>query len=212
MLEGIKINCHSSIRINKDNKIIYIDPFRIKENYKDADIVLITHSHYDHFSEEDIKKVIKQNTKILTAEETYKSTVKLGIKEENIVVVKPFNEYNVNDIKIETIPSYNVNKKFHEKDNGWVGYIINLNNEKYYIMGDTDYIEEHKKIKCDVLFIPIGGTYTMNVEEAVECVNTIRPRIVVPIHYGEIVGKHEDANRFEKMINNVFDVEILIEE
>lgn len=212
MINKIEVLCHSSIRICKNNMIIYIDPFKIEKEYNDADIVMITHSHYDHFSENDLKRVIKENTVILTVEETYERTVKLGVKKENIIIVKQNGIYNVNNLEIETVPAYNLKKLFHKKSSQWVGYIINFENERDYIMGDTDFVEELKQIKCDVLFMPIGGIYTMNVKEAAECVKTLKPKKVIPVHYGEIVGKYKDAEKFKELIKDVTEVDILIKE
>lgn len=212
MINKIEVLCHSSIRICKNNMIIYIDPFKVEKEYNDADIVMITHSHYDHFSENDLKRVIKENTVILTVGETYERTVKLGVKKENIIIVKQNGIYNVNNLEIETVPAYNLKKLFHKKSSQWVGYIINFENERDYIMGDTDFVEELKQIKCDVLFIPIGGIYTMNVKEAAECVKTLKPKKVIPVHYGEIVGKYKDAEKFKELIKDVTEVDILIKE
>ena len=111
-------------------------------------------------------------------------------------------------MKIETIPAYNNEKQFHPKSNNWVGYIIEINGEKYYIAGDTDITEENKKIKCDVALLPIGGTFTMNYEEATELANIIKPKIVIPIHYGSIVGNKSDAEKFKKLINKEIKCEI----
>lgn len=200
-MENISINCHSSIKFFKD-KIIYIDPFRIKNEIHDADLILCTHTHYDHFSEEDILKIKKENTKIGITKDGKELAIKLGFKEEDVFVVKPNEEYNICDVNIKTVNSYNENKKFHPKENEWVGYILNINNTKYYIAGDTDITKESKKVKCDVAFLPIGGTYTMNATEAALLANEIRPKIVVPIHYGEIVGEKEDVIEFKNILNS----------
>ncbi len=209
MLENIKVLCHSSIKFEK-GQIIYFDPYNINENYNDADVIFITHSHYDHFSEEDILKVKKETTKIVVPEDLYDRSLELGFTENNILVVTPNMEYEVSNIKFKTIPAYNINKNFHPKANNWVGYLITLDNVVYYIAGDTDITEENKKIKCDVAFVPIGGTYTMTAKEAASLVNEINPKVVVPIHYGLIVGTKEDAEIFKESLNNNIECEILI--
>ena len=209
MLEGIKVLCHSSIKFEKE-QVIYFDPYKINENYNDADIIFITHSHYDHFSEEDILKVKKEETKIVVPEDLYNKNFELKFDEANILIVKPNEEYEVNNIKFKTIPAYNVNKNFHPKTNNWVGYIITLDNVSYYIAGDTDITEENRKVKCDVAFVPIGGTYTMTAKEAANLVNEIKPKIAVPIHYGLIVGTKEDEEVFKTNVNNDIDVNILL--
>ena len=200
MLDNIEVLYHSSIRINKE-KIIYIDPFKIDKNYNDADIVFITHDHYDHYSEEDIKKVINENTTIIIPEELLTKQLRNGINKNVIITVEPNEKYMVQGIKFETIPAYNTNKTFHPKENGWVGYIITLNGNRYYIAGDTDITEENRKVKCDIAFIPVGGTYTMNFREAAQLINEIQPKIAVPIHYGSVVGTKQDAKDFIKLLN-----------
>ena len=209
MLNNIEILCHSSIKMNK-GKIIYVDPFHIKENYEDADIILITHSHYDHFSEEDIEKVRKADTKIYVTEDYVENARQLGFSENEIIGVKPYQTYYEGDIEINTVPAYNVNKQFHPKENNWVGYILKIDGISYYIAGDTDITEENKKIKCDVAFVPVGGTYTMTAKEAAELVNIIKPKVAIPIHYGDIVGTKEDATTFVNSLENGIESKILI--
>ena len=208
MLQGVKINCHSSIKIQKD-KTIYIDPFKIKEILHDADFIFITHSHYDHFSTEDILKIAKIDTTFITITETKSSLELLGIPNNQIVIVEPNNTYEIKGIKFETVPAYNENKKFHPKENKWVGYIIEFDGIKYYIAGDTDNIKDIEKIKCDIAFLPIGGTFTMNAKEAADLANKIDAKIIVPIHYGEIVGTKEDLDKFIKSSNK--EVKVLID-
>ena len=201
MLEGIELLGHSSIKIKKLNKIIYIDPFNIKNSLNDANYIFITHNHYDHFSENDIKKVKNNETIIIVTEDLYTNTLKLGFSKMNIITVKPNETYQVEKIKFSTIPAYNTNKKFHPKENDWVGYIIELEENKYYIAGDTDITTENKNVKCDVAFVPVGGTYTMDFKEAATLINQIKPKIAVPIHYGSIVGTKQDAIDFAKLLN-----------
>ena len=201
MLNNIEVLYHSSIRINKE-KTIYIDPFKIDRNYNDADIIFITHDHYDHYSEEDIDKVINENAVIVIPEELLTKVLKKGINKNAIITVEPNQKYMVQGIKFETVPAYNTNKTFHPKENGWVGYVIEINGIKYYIAGDTDITEENKKVKCDVAFVPVGGTYTMDSKEAAKLVNEIKPKIVVPIHYGSVVGTNQDAIDFISLLDS----------
>lgn len=200
MLNNIEVLCHSSIRINKE-KTIYIDPFKIDRNYNDADIIFITHDHYDHYSEEDIDKVINESTVIVIPEELLTKVLKKGINKDAIITVEPNKKYMVQGIKFETIPAYNINKTFHPKENDWVGYVIELNDIRYYIAGDTDITEENKRVKCDVAFVPVGGTYTMDFKEAAQLINEMQPKVAVPIHYGSIVGTKQDAEEFIKLLN-----------
>ena len=200
MLENIEVLYHSSIRINIE-KTIYIDPFKIDRNYNDADIVFITHDHYDHYSEEDIDKVINETTTIIIPEELLTKLLRKGINKNAIITVEPNKNYMVQGIKFETISAYNTNKTFHPKENGWVGYIIIINGIRYYIAGDTDITEENKQVKCDVAFVPVGGTYTMDFKEAASLINEIKPKIAIPIHYGSIVGTEQDAIDFIRLLH-----------
>lgn len=205
---NIKINCQSSIRM-EENKVIYFDPFRIEKQYNDADIIFITHNHYDHFSPEDILKVKKESTIIVAPKDLYEELIKMKLNKNNIIIVNPNNNYNILEIIVKTIPAYNISKPFHPQCNNWVGYIIEINDKSYYIAGDTDITEENKQVKCDVAFVPVGGTYTMNYKEAANLINKINPKIAIPIHYGDIVGKEEDAENFKKLVEKNIDVKII---
>ena len=208
MLENIQVLNHSSIKINRE-KVIYIDPFKIDNEYHDADIIFITHSHFDHYSEEDIDKIVKEETKLIVTEDLEKKALE-KVKKENVICVQPEKKYLVEGINFETIPAYNTNKQFHLKSNNWVGYVIELNGIKYYFAGDTDITEENKKVNCDVAFVPVGGTYTMTAREAAELVNIIKPKIAVPIHYVSVVGTTKDAEDFVIRLNEKIEGRILM--
>lgn len=199
MLEDIEVLYHSCIRMNKE-KMIYIDPYHIEKNYNDADMIFITHDHYDHYSEEDIDKVRKNNTIFIVPENLLNKLIKKGINDENIITLDPGDAENIDGIKVEAIHSYNIDKPFHPKENNWLGYVIEIDGVRYYIAGDTDITEENKKIKCDVAFVPVGGKYTMNFSEAAQLINIIKPKIAVPIHYGSVVGTKQDATDFVKLL------------
>ena len=134
----------------------------------------------------------------------------MGFKEENIFKVKPFEECDLGVIKFKTVPAYNINKPFHPKKNNWVGYVIEFEGKSYYVAGDTDALEENLNISVDVAFIPIGGTYTMDSVEAASFVNKIKPKRVVPIHYGMVVGDEKDLNKFVENVDSDIKVEILL--
>lgn len=210
-MENIKINCHSSIKItDSKGRNMYFDPFKIGEKIGDADLVFITHEHYDHFEPESINNISNNKTKLvmpLVMEDKIKET---KISKDNVILVEPKNEYLVDGIEIEVVPSYNENKQFHPKENKWVGYIISVDGEKYYIAGDTDITEENKAVKTDIALVPVGGTYTMTASEAAELINIIKPKIAIPTHYGEIVGKKTDGEEFKKLVNPEIKCEILI--
>ena len=210
----LEVLCHSSIKFAlENNKKIYIDPFGIEGNeyLKTADVIFVTHDHYDHFSEEDINKIRKEDTIIVLPASSYQKAVSIGFDENNIITVEPNKKYTVQGIEIETIPAYNINKQFHPKENAWVGYILNIEGKKYYIAGDTDLTEDNKKVVCDVALVPVGGTYTMTGKEAAQLVNTIKPKIAIPTHYGKIVGTKQDAIEFKNNLNKDIKCEILLD-
>ena len=209
MLEGIQVIYHSSIRFSK-GKVIYFDPFKIDKDYNDADVIFITHDHYDHYSEEDIDKVVKNDTIIVAPEDLLTKLLKKGFERDNIILVMPNQKYTVKGIEFETIPAYNVNKNFHPKANEWVGYLINIEEISYYISGDTDITDENRKVECDVAFVPVGGTFTMDYKEAADLVNEIKPIIAVPTHYGSIVGEKTDGESFKKLVKPEIEVRILL--
>lgn len=209
MLENITVLCHSSIKINKE-KVIYIDPFKIDKNYNDADIIFITHDHYDHYSEEDIQKIKKEDTVIIIPKKLLTKVIKLGFRQDYIMAVESNKKYVLEEIKFETIPAYNTNKQFHPKENDWLGYIIEIKGIRYYIAGDTDLTEENKKVKCEVAFVPVGGTYTMDFKEAAYLINEINPKIAIPVHYGSIVGTNQDAIAFSKLLHPGIQCKIFI--
>ena len=201
----LTVNCQSSIKIMKE-KTLYFDPLKTEEQH-DADYIFITHTHWDHFSSEDILKTKKEDTIIIGPSDILEESLNLGFSKENIIIMKPNEELNIDSINIKTVPSYNKNKSFHPKENNWLGYVITLDNEIYYILGDTDALEENENIKCDILLIPIGGTYTMDYQEAATFTNKINPKKVIPIHYGMVVGSKEDFTNFKNLINKNIEVE-----
>lgn len=207
MVKNVDVNTQSSIRIEAE-RIIYSDPLEIAGAPHDADIILITHDHYDHFSPADIEKAGNSDTVLILPEKMKDDVKKLSRKPGQVILVKPDESLTVCGIPIETVPAYNVNKKFHPKESSWTGYILTLGNTRYYISGDTDNTEDARRVKCDVAMVPIGGTYTMDPKEAAELINTISPIVAIPTHYGSIVGKPGDAKTFRKFVKPEIDVEV----
>jgi L-ascorbate metabolism protein UlaG (beta-lactamase superfamily) len=205
MVDNININTQSSIRMVL-NIVIYFDPFLILDDTHDADIIFITHAHYDHYDLNSINKVKNENT-IIVAPKSMKMTIE-ETKVKDYILLDPFEEIDVNGINVKTVPAYNISKTFHPKDYSWLGYLVTYNNITYYIAGDTDNVPEIMKIKCDVALIPIGGTFTMDYMEANKLVRSINPKIVIPTHYGSIVG-NIDAGK--KLRNNLYDITNVIE-
>lgn len=203
IMDGITINYHASIRMEKEGKVIYFDPFKIDNTSNDADYIFITHSHYDHYSETDIEKVMKNDTKFIVTSDLENKIINLGVSKDNLTVVYPNEKYDIDDIKFDTIPSYNTNKTYHKKSYNWVGYNILIDGVKYYVVGDSDITDEMKKVNCDVIFIPVGGTYTMTDSEAIEVVNEMKPKYAVPIHYGEVGSSNNAENFINELSENI---------
>jgi len=204
MTENIHWLGHDTFKITGE-KVIFTDPFKLRK--KDtADIVLITHEHYDHCSPEDIKKIQGSGTVIVAPSDC---AAKLS---GNIKKVKPGDKINVNGIDIEVVPSYNTNKQFHIKDRNWVGYIFTVNGKRIYLAGDTDYIPEMKTFKADIALLPVSGTYVMTADEAVKAALDIMPKVAIPMHYNSIVGTEKDAKQFAEGLKGTVEVKILKQE
>lgn len=198
-LNNITVNMQSSIRISGE-KTIYFDPIKISTEEHDADIIFISHEHYDHFEPESIEKIANEETVIICPASMKSRLVETVIPAGHQYIVTPGGQYEVAGLKVETIAAYNKLKPFHPKKNGWVGYIVEMDGVRYYFAGDSDATREVKSVSCDVALIPIGGTYTMNAKEAAELVNEMKPKYVIPVHYGSIVGKMQDAEEFKKRV------------
>jgi L-ascorbate metabolism protein UlaG (beta-lactamase superfamily) len=204
MIRNIHWLGHDTFKITRD-KTIYTDPFKIKK--KDiADIILITHEHFDHCSQEDVEKIQGSETVIIAPPDCE------GKLSGNIKAVQPGDTMTVHGINIEAVPAYNVNKQFHTQDRGWVGYIFPVGGERIYLAGDTDYIPEMKDFKVDIALLPVSGTYVMTAEEAVRAALDIKPNIAIPMHYGAIVGTDHDAKKFADALQGKVEVAILKQE
>jgi L-ascorbate metabolism protein UlaG (beta-lactamase superfamily) len=189
---------HSSVRID-GQQVIYIDPWKL-ENPKKADIILVSHSHHDHLSSDDIKRIQKNDTVIITTQD---SAADLS---GDIRVVKPGDVVRIGEISVEAVPSYNIDKAFHPKKNNWLGFVVTAGEKRIYYCGDTDLIPEMETVRADIMLVPVGGTYTMNAEEAARAVNMIKPSTAIPIHYGDIVGTEDDAEIFRDLCEVPVDI------
>jgi L-ascorbate metabolism protein UlaG (beta-lactamase superfamily) len=216
--EGFQVSWtgHDGFRIvGSDNhnrqRIIYIDPYQLSNKYQsqnDADIVFVSHDHFDHMSIDDLRQIINDDTSIIAAKECLEKLKELKMKD--VKGIKPGEKIIAKDLSIEAVHAYNTNKKFHPKSDDKVGFVISITNNRIYHAGDTDLIPEMESIRPDIAFVPVSGTYVMNAEEAAKAVNELlRPKkIAIPMHYGAIVGTEADAKKFKNLVQ-ICKVEIL---
>jgi L-ascorbate metabolism protein UlaG (beta-lactamase superfamily) len=201
MAEKVAWLGHDAFRI-EGSKTVYFDPYGLSGGPK-ADLILVSHDHFDHCSPEDVAKIQGKNTVIVTEENSAK---KLS---GNIRVIKPGDTVDVGGVKVTGVPSYNTDKDFHPRKNGWLGFVVELDGVKIYHAGDTDFIPEMKDLKVDIAFIPVSGTYVMNADQAVQAALAINPPLAVPMHYGSIVGDEKDAIYFKEKLKGKVAVRIL---
>jgi L-ascorbate metabolism protein UlaG (beta-lactamase superfamily) len=199
VLDRFKWLKNSSFLYDGDMKI-YLDPWGVPGGSPLADIVFVTHAHDDHLSAEDIEKVRGDHTLIATTADVAKEL------SGSIEIVSPGDALELAGISVDVVPAYNTapdRQNFHPQAKGWVGYVFTLEGARIYHAGDTDAIPEMEAIDCDIAFLPIGGTYTMTAEEAVDAVRKLGPKIVVPMHYGFVAGTPKDMERFKKLVPDV---------
>jgi len=192
---------HDGFRID-GNKIVYFDPYQISPGTK-ADLILVTHEHFDHCSPGDIAKIQKPETVIVTEKDSAKKL------EGNVKIVRPGQTIDVDEIKIEAVPAYNTDKTFHPKENGWLGFIVEMEGVRIYHAGDTDFIPEMNQFEVDIALLPVSGTYVMTAVEAIEAALAIRPKLAIPMHYGAIVGGDQDAKDFKIALEGKVEVLVL---
>lgn len=195
LLKGLKWLDHASFRV-EDGLTVYFDPWELRGAPPKADLILISHAHHDHLSEPDVKKLARPGTVVVGTADTV-AKLRATLPDLEYVTATPGGRLTVKGIPIETPPAYNVGKKFHPKASGWVGYRIELGGRSIYHTGDTDDIPEIRAMRADVLLVPVGGTYTMNAEEAAAVAQAVKPQVAIPMHWGKIVGSIEDAHLFK---------------
>jgi L-ascorbate metabolism protein UlaG (beta-lactamase superfamily) len=201
MLERIKWLGHSSIRIEAQ-KIIYIDPWKIKEGPK-ADLILVSHTHHDHLSPADVRKIQKEGTVIIAPEDAASQL------SGDVHVLKSGDRVTVQGITVEAVPAYNIGKPYHPKANDWIGFLLTVEGKTVYYGGDTDFIPEMKEIRADIWILPVGGTYTMTAKEAAAAINLVRPEVAIPIHCGDLVGTLEDAATFKRLCRTPVEIKAI---
>lgn len=214
--DGITISWlgHDSFLFEKGPLRIYIDPFKLGEGIKPGTLVLVTHDHFDHCSIEDLRKVVTEKTVLVAPMECASTLSK--VEPGELILMEPGETRSVLGVVVTAVPAYNTNKfrdgktPFHPKEDGKLGYLFHLGETTFYHAGDTDFIEEMKGLSCDVALLPVSGTYVMTAEEAAEAAKVIRPKVVIPMHYGTIVGGVADAERFRALLDGTgLRVEIL---
>ena len=214
--KGIKIKWlgHDSFSL-VGNVTIMVDPFKMAKQEK-ADLILISHNHFDHLSVGDIKNISTKDTSIVAAKECIDMLKGFDFKEK--IGISPGEEKTVKGIKIKSIPAYNITKinpdtkkPFHPKEDNKVGFLFELNGITIYHAGDTDLIPEMSDLKPDIALVPVSGTYVMTAQEAAKAVEKIKPKIAIPMHYGVIVGSEKDAIEFKQLVKSC-EVKILAKE
>jgi L-ascorbate metabolism protein UlaG (beta-lactamase superfamily) len=187
---------HASVLIESDVRL-YIDPFQLEGALR-ADIVCITHTHADHLDLGSLQPIVDENTTIVCSYDAHSRLEKLGPK--TIVMMRPGEEVEVGSVRIRATHAYNTDKPFHPKENDWLGFLVELEGMRVFHAGDLDDLPELSEVSCDILFVPVSGTYVMNAEEAARFARRIHHRLAVPIHHGTIIGSQEDAERFVSLI------------
>lgn len=207
-IEKIQWYGQAAVKIDNNEQVIFIDPYQLSAEIK-ADLILITHSHQDHLSISDIKRIATDNTMFVCPYDCAEILKEEGYK--NITAVSPGDKVNIDGTEIEAVPMYNVVKtQYHPMENAWTGFIIDVQGTRVYHAGDTERIPEMKNFNCDIALLPLGQTYTMNsVEEAVEAALDTVAEIAIPIHYGMYEGSDEDARRFQELLEDKIKVFIL---
>lgn len=199
---------HAAFKISYGNINVYIDPFEIKKELKDGDVIICTHDHYDHCSPEDIQRVAKKDAAIIASSNCKTKIEKLSYK---YYLLEPGGRVEIKGVTVEAVPAYNIGKRFHPKEYKGIGVVVSIGGVKIYHAGDTDRIPEMKELKgkVDLALLPVSGTYVMTADEAVEAALDIQPKIAVPMHYGAIVGSRLDAETFKKKLEGKIRVEII---
>ena len=192
MIDRIHWLGHDTFYID-GSKVVYFDPWDVSGQPK-ADVILISHDHFDHCSPDDAAKLVKPGTVIVTEPQ---SAAKL---QGDVRVAAPGQTLDLGGVKVTTVPAYNTDKQFHPKGNSWLGFVVEMDGVRVYHTGDSDFIPEMKDLKVDIALIPVSGTYVMDADQAVQAARAIKPKIAVPMHYDKIVGSSADAKKFAEAL------------
>jgi L-ascorbate metabolism protein UlaG (beta-lactamase superfamily) len=200
MIENIHWLGHDGFYV-AGSKVVYFDPWEITGGPK-ADLICISHEHYDHCSPGDVEKISKEDTVIVT------EAVSAGKLAGDVRILKPNERIDIAGVRVIAVRSYNTDKAFHPKSNQWLGFIVEMDGVTIYHVGDSDFIPEMEELEVDIALIPVSGTYVMDVDQAVAAARAIKPKIAVPMHYGKIVGSEDDAKRFAEALEGEIKVVI----
>jgi len=207
MFEEVQVLTHSSIKIS-GQKTVYFDPYEVAEEYHDADLIFVTHEHFDHYSPDDILKAAKEDTWLILPESMKGQEGKAGSLKTKFI--RPGGMLEVKGLMVKAVPAYNKLKPFHLKSKSWVGYLLTMGDVVYYVAGDTDVTAENQKVSCDVALVPVGGKFTMDYKDAARLVNAIKPRLAIPTHYGSVAGNPQDGQNFKKLVDKNIEVRVMI--
>jgi L-ascorbate metabolism protein UlaG (beta-lactamase superfamily) len=205
---------HSGFRISSGAKVIYIDPYKIDEHPYPADLVIVTHEHFDHCASENIQKLMKRDTIVVAPQNCL--TKLAFVPRQNLKLIPTNFELAVGRVQLKTLPAYNIkrfrspNVPFHQKGYGY-GVVLTIDGVVIYHAGDTDLVPEMRELKdIDIALLPVGGTYTMDANEAAQAVHEIKPKVAIPMHWGAgVVGLQADAEAFKALVGNSYEVIIL---
>lgn len=211
MFENVHWLGHSSFRVD-GTKTVYFDPWKLPRNSKRADVIFISHEHFDHCSAQDLRLISTKDTVIISDKASGKQLEGQKIQCKEIKALSPGESAQVGEIKIEAVPSYNTNKSFHTRNSQKLGFVVTIEGLTIYFAGDTDYIPEMKDCRCDLALLPVSGIYVMDAEEAAQAALEIKPKLAIPMHYGEVAGSAADAMKFKDLLAGKVEVKILKKE
>ncbi|MCM8761639.1 MAG: MBL fold metallo-hydrolase [Candidatus Omnitrophica bacterium] len=211
MIEKLHWLGHASFRLD-GAKTVYFDPWKLPSLSKRADLILISHEHFDHFSKDDVAAITAKDTVIVTTSQVAQDLKRARLPCREVVALSAGSSCDAGGIRIKAVPSYNINKDFHPKKSGKLGFLVSVDGGSIYHAGDTDYIPEMENLHCDIALLPVSGTYVMTAEEAARAALAIKPKVAIPMHYGDIVGSLSDAKRFADLLKGKVEVRVMEKE
>jgi L-ascorbate metabolism protein UlaG (beta-lactamase superfamily) len=202
---------HSAFRW-EGSKVVYFDPYKLSAYARKADIILVSHEHFDHCSPGDIAKITTKDTVIIASADAAGQLRAAKVLCKELKSLSPGDAIAVSGVAIKAVPGYNTNKSFHPRASGKLGFVVTMDGVSVYHAGDTDLIPEMKSVQCDIALLPVSGTYVMTVGEAAEAAIVIKPKVAIPMHYGEVAGSPRDGKMFSDALAGKVDVRVLTKE